>query len=245
MLINSLEDYYSEGLVLNLDPLLNSGSTSTWNDLSGNSNNVTFSGVTFSGRSYEYDGSTSTGFITYTPSLNLTASTKFSIDAWIYLKGQSLNGEDAQILTQDDGSSNPLNWQFRVRDATRALQFIYQTGASRSTAVFNFLTTNSLDLNRWYYVAVTYDQPTLSLYINDKLEATRSVATINSVNSDTGLGCFNSGGSGNNLNGFFGSVRAYKNYYLDSEKITRNYLTQRGRYNSDTMSINGVSLSYS
>lgn len=242
MLINSLEDYYNEGLVLNLDPLLNSGSTSTWNDLSGNNNNVTFSQVTFSGSSYEYNGSTSTGFITYSSSLNLTASTKFSIDAWIYLKGESLSGEDAQILTQDDGSSSPLNWQFRVRDNTKKLQFIYQTGTLRSTAVVDFISSNALELNKWYYVAVTYNQPTLSLYINDKLEATRSAPTINSINSDTGLGCFNLGGYGNNLNGFLGSVRAYKGYYLDSEKIMRNYLTQRGRYNRDTILMSGISL---
>jgi hypothetical protein len=244
MQINSSETYYSEGLVLDLDPLLNSGDTNTWTDLSENGNDASFANVSFTGIGYEYNGSTSHGYITYDISLNLTASTKFSIDAWIYLKGESLNGEDAQILTQDDGSSQPLNWQFRVRDSTRKLQFVYQTGPTRGTAD-SISSINSLDLNKWYYVAVSYNQPSLSLYINNKLEAIKSVSTINSISSDTGLGNFNIGGFGNNLNGILGSVRAYKGYYLDSEKIMQNYLNQRGRYEFDSMRMSGISISYS
>lgn len=219
----------TDGLVLNLDANKTTsypGSGNTWTDISGQNNNasltnVSFNNVTVNFSSIVFNGSsTSRGTIPASSSLNLTDSSQFSIEAWIYYDSSSGVGENSQIFTADAGDTNPLNWQFRVNESNNKLEFLYQTGATRATAVAKSSNT-SITQDVWTHVAITYGSSTLSFYINGNLDVSYSVPTIYSTSKNIGIAGFNNDDISFNdtFNGRIALIRAYKNKTLSSNEI--------------------------
>ena len=117
----------TDGLVLNLNTnkiTSYPGNGNTWTDISGQNNNafltnISFNTATVNFSSLVFNGSsTSKGTIPESDSLNLTNSSQFSIEAWIYYDSDSGDGANSQIFTADTGDTDPLNWQFRVNEST-------------------------------------------------------------------------------------------------------------------------------
>jgi len=154
-------------------------------------------------------------------SLNLTSSTNFTIETLLYYVGPSGNGNFGQIITQDVGGSDPLNWQFRISNSNNTVQFLYQTGPSRGTAA-SVTSLSSLIDGTWNHIAVTYDGNNLKIYINGDLSISAPVPIIYSTLHPTSIGSFYLGGFTDRLNAKIAFIRLYKDRYLSEFEIFKN-----------------------
>ena len=221
----------TEGLVLQLDAFnLSSypGSGSTWFDTTSNDNDVTLSNTTFEETangfySIVFSGvEQSRGEIAASDSLNLTDSNNFSIEAWVYYDGPGGTGSNSQIFTADVGATNSLNWQFRINESTSKVEFIYKTASSRDSAVSRS-STGTVTQDTWTHIAVTYGNPTLSIYLNGSLDSTFSAPTIYSTSTNIGVAAFNQDSTyDDTLQGKIAVIRAYKNKTLSADEVLNN-----------------------
>ena len=236
-------EFVSSGLVAYYDPsnsLSYSGTGSTFNDLSGNSNNGTIVGPTYTaqqtGASYfSLDG---TNDYIVTPNLvsAITGSEDHTVEMWVYAN----NAHDC--LWSDLGSTNnPATSGYHFAGGQIITDGVSQqiitalwngTETSRSIAGSGTLT------GAWKHVVRTYSGTTLSSYLN---AATAGAATM-TWNSppDDGLNFWYlafgaeditafSGTTAGWLNGRIGILRVY-NRALSSVEVTSNYNDARSIY---------------
>ena len=95
--------------------------------------------------------------------LDLTTSTVFTIEAWVYITALN-SGENSIISNRDAGSTG--GFDFRINTSSQ-LQFYYTGGSILNT-------TTTLSLNTWYHVAVVRNGATVTLYINGVSSATNA-----------------------------------------------------------------------
>lgn len=241
----------TEGLVLQLDAFNSSsypGTGSTWFDTTSNDNDVTLSNTTFEETANGFysivfsGGETSRGEIAASDSLNLTSSSNFSIEVWVYYDGPGGTGTNSQIFTADPGSNNPLNWQFRINETTNKIDFIYQTTSLRSSAVSKS-STGTVTQDTWTHIAITYGNPTLSIYLNGVLDSTFSVPTIYSTSTNIGVAAFNQDSTyDDTLQGKIAVIRAYKDKTLSAHEVLNNARTIFFETSSGTITLGNYTI---
>src|SRR5271155_621990 len=158
----------SSGLVASYS--FNEGSGTTVGDSSGNGNNGTISGATWTtagkyGNALSFNGTSSRVIVNDSSSLHLSSG--MTLEAWVY------------------PSSVPSGWQDIIYKQTDIYFLEAGSGVSKHPpaigATFSsngdqFMAgTSSLPAKTWTYVAATYDGATLQLYVNGALVASRSL----------------------------------------------------------------------
>jgi hypothetical protein len=216
-----------EGLVLYLDAANNksySGSGTTWNDVSGNTNSGSLTnGPTFNGAnggSIVFDGSDDGVQL---PGTNFSLNT-MTISAWNYSSNYAQNGFMFEKTT--NGSVNTQYSLFYNGDNT----IYYRTyGLSTLDLVVNTSTAGVVN-NQWNNVVATFDGTIKRIYVNGVLAATSANLTGTVTQNTTGgafIGIHGSGGYP--FNGRISSTSMY-NRALTAPEVLQNFNATRSRF---------------
>lgn len=177
------------------------------------------------GGSAYFNGTTDNLQIAAANNLNITGGA-FTIEAWVY--NQNGAAVISQIVSQDDGSSNSVTFQFRI--SSTKLEFIYFTSSSRLTPV-TITSTAIVPTNAWTHVAVSWSGANtgVRLFINGVLDTTSAnVASMFSGNFATAIGSqVLPSPSAAYFTGFISNVRILKgtaqytaNFTIDTAPLT-------------------------
>jgi uncharacterized protein (TIGR03437 family) len=146
----------------------NEGSGSTLNDLSGNSNNGTIFGATWTnngkyGKALSFNGTSSYVDLGNSALLQLTGS--MTLSAWI--KSAANPPDDGQIIAKSD---NTGGWQLKTSPDTGVRTFGMAV-SSNSTAHIQRYSSIQPSLSTWYHVAGVYNASTqvMNIYVNGVL----------------------------------------------------------------------------
>lgn len=220
----------TEGLVLYLDAAnpksYVSGST-TWYDISKNSNNGTLNGNT----SYIVENGgklkfTTAGDYVTAPPPFLVGDCSFSIGVWIYLVSlPSSNPRIINVSTDSNnfysigtyGGGNPGTYD--------TFWFEVKKGGVLCTTGWN--TSTKYLANTWYYLVGTFDNNTNTskLYWNAVIKDGDGInGSISSTNT-----LFIGGWPGSSINGYIPTVQFYSKV-LTPQEILQNYNAHKSRY---------------
>jgi hypothetical protein len=208
-----------------------SGSGSTWTDLTGNGNNGTINGATWSstdGGIFDFDGTNDTIQIAHNASLSLSTSTQKTIQVWV--KFDALGGGSQQIpvfgklstLYAFDGYWGGL-YSNTVRVVTNG-------GVTQRT----ISSTLTVTTNTWYLFTfisqITSTSNTTKAYIN----GTEYITTAHGSDTYTEsnplyLGYIGSGVGSLYLNGKIGACYFYTDG-LSAAEVTQNFNATKSRY---------------
>ena len=212
------------GLVLHLDaanPKSYPGTGAAWNDLSGNGNNGTLTGPTYSideNISMNFDGVDD-----YITNSILCNKTYYSVNWW-------MNPVTRTNYNQTIGfnTNNTQTWgAFLFHTTTTGQIYIGTTGLDTDRMTPTNLPANTLITAQWQNFCWTFDNGTAKFYKNGTLLATKilPLSTLSSFTSFT-LGTSNS----STINGKISSVQIYSNKVLTSSEVKQNFEALRGRY---------------
>jgi hypothetical protein len=202
-----------------------SGTGSTWFDLSGQSNNATLnSSPTWSssdGGRFSFNGTTQYA----SGSINMGNVNQFTI---MFTLQNTTRAGDGQFFTLgNDTSSGGEN-------------ILVYTGSSLDYAVSCYSPTiysiqpryspHTLELNKWYNIAITYNENNSNMYINGRYAYSMS---SNITNTTMGTQQWNLArrlsSAVSNAAGLYSNVLVY-NRELTPSEIEKNFNTFRGRY---------------
>ena len=199
------------------------GSSTSWLDLSVNSNN----GILFDGSSIgvgptfadqnqgilSFDGSND--YVNFSGGLPVTDNLTY--EAWV--NPSNLGGDFKVILNHDGWSTGYVHFQF----GGSSLQFALNgEGDKYSTYSFN--------INTWYQVAAVYSKSakTVSFYVNGNFTNTESYGNPPSV-TNTGFKLGSWDGTGRFFSGKIGLVRIYHRA-LNASEIQTNFNGSKVRF---------------
>lgn len=223
-IIDSAQKIITNGLVLHLDAAQlrsYSGTGTTWTDLSGNANNCTLTGTTFSstnGGILTFNGSSDYGNIATMTNLNNQYSTN---EVWIKLGSTSQAG---QIIARTNTSVGTFNLLFNTN-------FYYQTNLRISTNTITAMqATNSTVNTNWTHLVCTFDGSALRLY-QDSVELNSTTGFSDTINTGGTL-AINIGRNTNGQTYFNGSIAIARIYNkgLTATEILQNYQAQKSRF---------------
>lgn len=183
---------------------LHEDSGSTANDISGNNNNGTVSGATLGQTgilgttAYSFDGTddeVDTGLDSSVEGLY-----NISITAWVNLN--SVSGEDIVCKWGDV-------FLFNVGDGTNGAPRWAMKDSRGSLTVLDAAAT--ISTNSWVFLAVTYDSPTMRLYINASEDSNSPLSTGGGMNTGTTTARIGNRDANNNsvTDGRIADVRIY------------------------------------
>lgn len=162
-------------------------------------------------QSLTFDG---TGdYVTITNNGSLQTNT-FTMDAWVYADSTQ-SGTQSYFFWKDVAGVNNGDWS-AVWQSNDTIGFIIQN-ASTTNALH---TTNALNTDQWYYVAVTYNGSTANLYLDGVLHNTMEVNATPSANTNDMR--FGGAPSFNSLTGSMDEV-AYWSRVLNASEISDRY----------------------
>ena len=190
------------------------GTGTTWTDLSGNNNNGTISGATYSGAGgyFSFDGSNDKVDFTGRP---VTATSDITIEAWVKFEAGGGNYPYVAMIGQGNniaGSSLSISRHFGTDNFYSFVgDQLVNTGISLSNST-------------WYHLVVTQSGTSLKQYIDGSLVNTATVSTNNFANNFR-LGYFydtNVNQENNEFKGDLSNVRVYDTALSPSD-IGQNY----------------------
>ena len=216
-----LRSIITSGLVIHLDAGNTAsypGSGSTWYDISGNSNNLDFTGLTMTTGSSGYltvSGSTARSIANSASLRNNTVTAS----CWFYLNSTSSNPVLLEQWYPNDG------WMLGVLTSSSKLFVNFATSITGALQKYG---STVLQTSTWYNAAFTYDGSTAAIYLNGVLENSwAQTGTINNVSTQAIYV------GSNAVNGFinsrFAQVAVY-NTALSNFQLTHNFNIIRGRY---------------
>lgn len=188
----------------------------TWYDISGNSNNGTFSGdptfTTDNGGAIVFDGTGDRIDVGNPTILQLDA---FTISVWFYF--EAFGG----LVSKRDGFPNNMAYSLFIFQTTNLPTL--DIGTTRVTA------NTALTTNNWYNLTATYDNTTANIYLNSSLDKTQ--AATNSMVDGGNLFIAQLGG--NTTYTFTGRIPIVNIYNraLPSEEVVQNYNAHKSRFN--------------
>jgi len=211
------------GLVLALDAgdkSSYSGAGTTWNDLSGNSNNGTLTnGPTFNvndGGSIVFDGVDDYALL----GSSVTLGNTFTINAFVKLAGS--NNDTSIVGTDANGSDNWFGIASNVIYA-----FYTQTADVNNASTYG---ATILSYNRWYYLSMVVNVSTVTVYLNGILDGSSTqLFTIGSWNGNYAIGRRSSSVAQRYFYGNIANVTFY-NRVLTAKEILQNYNAGRVRF---------------
>jgi len=220
------------GLVFELDAgNINSYSgTTSWNDISGNSNIGTLTNgpkySPFNGGNIVFDGTNDCIIIPYNSTIS--ASTTFTISVWF--NSSSISTEMA-LFSTSNYPSYANGWHVEIWQSKFLLQAFPSTTYLQSTT--------TLLSNTWYNATATYSNGSVYLYINGNLTNSGSVTAFTASTIDIYTGRLNSG-----ILPFVGNIPLvqFYNRVLTATEVLQNYTATRGRYDSTTLVSSGLVL---
>ncbi|MEM2144126.1 MAG: LamG-like jellyroll fold domain-containing protein [Candidatus Jordarchaeaceae archaeon] len=140
-----------------------------------------------------------------------------TILAWIYPKGWGENGM-GRIVTKYS------SYQFYVYSDGNRLSFYFWNSSGLSNQAWS--STDSIKLNEWQHVAVTYDGQYVKFYINGLLSGQTTIKTGSLQFSSSNLIIGNRENLDRTFNGTLDEIKIY-NRVLSSEEIYSEYLKTR------------------
>ena len=165
------------------------GSGSLVSDRSGNSNNGTLSGATWTagkfGNALAFDGVND--FVTVTDSSSLDLTSGMTLEAWVFPTANG-GGSWRNVLIKERIGGEIYNL---YANADTNAPVVYVVRASQPDAPSDARGTAQIPLNTWTHLAATYDGTTLRLYVNGTQVGSRAV----SGSLATSTGAFRIGGN--------------------------------------------------
>lgn len=218
-------DNIPSGLTLDLDANTTTsypGTGATWNDISGNSNNITLVGspAYFVGPPAYFDFNGTSQYATGAAT-NLVPQAAYTKVVWFKLDDTT---SDNNLVSSDDGG----HYMFfansnRLYAGHSNVPPYFGVGSFGSNATFN--------IDTWYCVAVTFSVTSgngIRIYVNGNLDANNAgYLTPHNGDGTVNIACFASGG--NLLNGKIGRVLCF-NRELTSQEIASVFNVTRNRY---------------
>jgi hypothetical protein len=191
---------------------MNEGTGTRLNDLSGNSNDGTISGATWTtsgrfGDALSFNGSTS--WVTIYDSNSLDLTNAMTLEAWVRPTATQNNWRAIILKERPAGLSYVL---YAFDDTSRPPAVYVNTGSGDLAAAGS----SQLPLDTWTHLAGTYDGSTVRLYVNGGLVSSRAV----SGNILTSSGALRLGGNsiwGEYFQGLIDEVRIYKGVLSQTE----------------------------
>lgn len=224
-------DVSQSRLILNLDATNFAsypGTGTSWNDISGNQNDITLHTTTYDATSgsFSFNGTSS-----YAQRTAITPANFITVDVWVKWTefGNTSGGYAIVSNAEYDGVGGLLNGYMLYQTTSSPFNKVrwVVTGALGSMA---FSSSNLINTGVWYNIVATYDGRKMYLYINGVLdsEATAVLGDIKPTTNSFLVGStYNSSGSK-----FKGNISAVKIYSraLSSPEIFQNYQATRRRY---------------
>lgn len=193
------------------------GSGTSWNDLSGNKNTGTLTSCSYNSAnsgSIVFDGSTSLATFSGAGAVNLSATMTALV--WVYYV--SGNGR----IFQKDGPPHTRLWEI----GGYAGQFRMEMWHSNGTGTIGY--GNSLAVNGWTHLALTFNGTDILMYQNGSL-----VTTVNfpgDIRTDTATPIYLGGyWTSEYLNGRISNAMLY-NRALSAAEISQNFNALKGRH---------------
>ncbi len=229
----------SESLVLNLDAgnrTSYAGTGTTWYDLSGNNLNGTLiNGPTYSGTGsstyISFDGSNDYISIFPTGSTLSYNRSAFTVAGFTYMTSLPTSYYGVILSKWNTGAGNDNEFILNTTDGNLfqfAVDFDDSLTPDSQTNDY-VLSTTTIVANTWYYVAATFNNGVMKMYVNGVLEntVTASVSTVKTnTNSSLDIGRF---GTIYYSTGRRGLVQLY-NRALSATEILQNFNFYRSRY---------------
>jgi len=177
------------------------GSGTAVNDLSGNGNNGTVSGTTWStagkfNKALSFNGSSS--WVTVNDSASLHLTTGMTLEAWVNPTAIGTAWRTVMMKEQ----SGEMTYTLYANNGTRPAGYIYIGGENSTQG------TAALVTNTWTHLAVTYDGTTLRLYVNG-VEVSNKAISGSIVNSTGVLRIGGNGVWGEYFSGLIDEVRIF------------------------------------
>ena len=244
------DNVVTDNMVVYLDAGNNSsysGSGTSWNDISGNSNNFTLTnGPTYSssdGGSIVFDGANDFATSAINASFFAFGTGDYSYGVWAKMDSTG-NTESLLSCGTPDGGGTPNSFQLDFEGANTRIRHLFRDASSQR----NFLPLGADDAvalvgTDWFYVMVVNDRSEneLKMYINS------TVLTTGDSNSTYGTGTdvhnfsaasdsngtfkigVNRGGSAF-IDGRVAQVHVYKGKALTASEVLQNYNASKSRY---------------
>jgi hypothetical protein len=238
------DNVVTDNMVVYLDAGNNSsysGSGTSWNDISGNSNNFTLTnGPTYTssdGGAIVFDGTNDCAVSALNQSFFQFGTDDYSYGLWV--KFDTL-GDYEGTLSSGRGNESGTNdyvgsWQIDTVSGV----VNHKLGSNAG----NITLTSSLNpsIGTWYYIFVVNDrsQNELKLYVNGSLNTTTgqsgygSISVGNYSNATSIYNIFNIGRNRNQdsyFDGSVGQVHVYKGKALTASEVLQNYDASKSRY---------------
>ena len=216
------------GLVLNLDASRSSsytGTGTTWTDISGNGNNGTMTNGpvfgTASGGQITFDGIND--YISL-PDSSILQPSNITISTWFKLNQFSTNyvygNANACVFRK-----GMYGYEISVRQDGKLLVFAYSDVNTQNQYLID-----SISLNNWYNVVLTFGNSQMKVYINNVLVGTYSTNTNSIYYGGGGISIGRQGPwDMYYFNGNIGQTMVY-NRALSATEITQNFNATKGRF---------------
>jgi len=231
IITSNLKAYYDAGRQYSYPK-----SGSTWVDLSGNGNNITFynaGGTTYttnpsgppafsSSRAGEFVFDGVNDYINFPTNYNLAAGDNFTANVWANGRSYSAN-DNSLIVSNYNGTPAPYNLYVHKNG-----KFVCSS-RDNSDVSSPTLTSTTTITDKWYYLTYKKQGSTFSLYVNGVLEAS-ATANLGAItpNNNIVIGQQNAY-FGQPYLGKVGEVHLY-NVALSDSEILHNFTSTRTRY---------------
>ena len=214
---DSTPEYVSTGLMLHYDAINNTGSghsssTTTWKDLSGNGNDGTITGGSWSDNSLNFTSSNSSNGVKTSKNFPIDFENTFNI-VFNLTTVSSVEPLFGSRTTTSDG------FMLFNYNSNNALTLDTKGGSTRLNL------GSRLSANTKYDITVTFTGTTAKLYVNGKLSSTK---TFTDASLNMPLTVFNAGAQ-SNARGNIYSVKVY-NRALTEAEIQQNYNIDKEKY---------------
>ena len=209
--------YVSNGLVLHYDAINNTGSghnssTTTWKDLSGNGNDSTITGGTWTNNSLDFTTSNTSKGVRTKSNFPIDFNNTFNI----VFKLSNVNSVEVLFGSRSSSSNGFMLFNY---NSSNALSLDTKGSSTRINL------GNRLSANTNYDVTVTFSGTTAKLYVNGQLSGTK---TFTDASLNMPLSIFTAGAQ-SNARGSIYSVKVY-NRALSAAEVQQNYNIDKEKY---------------
>ena len=209
------------------------GSGSTWTDLTGNGNDATINGATYSatdGGLFDLDGTNDNIQIPHVSSLSLSTSVQRTIQVWVKIDALPALNVQVPIIGKLSNSFNFDGYWAGMFSNGGVIRCV--TNGTSIQRVSN--STLTVSINNWYLFTfisrITSTSNTTKVYINETEYITAAHGTDGySESNPLYLGFIGSGVSSQYLNGKIGACYFYTDG-LSAAEVSQNYNATKSRY---------------
>ena len=159
--------------------------------------------------SYYFDFSSSSNLTTpSTTVLDLSSSTSFTLECWLYWTYNGTNTNS--IILDKDGHDSGTYSQYLLQ-INGGDTLLFEVGSGNGTSSQQVISTTAFPQSTWFHVAAVNNAGTLTLYVNGVAKATATkTATMVNGSKTLVIGGNPSGGTNENLNGYISNLRIVK-----------------------------------